>query len=909
MAKPNEKIGRGANQRQLKHAPWWATDRNHLIGLSVVVIIVAKIMSNLMTWGMTRLAGYCYEAYQFMAHNPMFKTSRIMRQWRDQPFTGHTVFQLGLPQGGWVARFSLLIWLAVAVLVMVRLSLVYRSYNTLEHGAESFATVSEIRRAYPVVPDRVQSFTGVGGVPISHFNGLVGRYLQWCLTHKWLPGRATQLKCLKNGGQPTGHYAIDTATNNTLGIGITRSGKGETLVLPTIDLLSRAQDKSSMIINDPKHELATLSQAMLRDRGYRVMVLDLQSMANSMGYNPLTIIVNAARKGNWSQVQMETNRLSAAIYVKEGVRGDNAFWDNSSVNLLNALILAQIDLAYRHQSWDKVSLHNVYEMMTELGGQQLPVTDDNGRVVGQVSALTQYFTQLRELNETNDQESGQEIRRLALDAFAQSKFAGDETAGSIYASMMEGIKIYQQRDLAQMTSYSSFDVREAGFPRWLTVQLPPALANQPVNVEIWATNQAGQRQQRLESRRQQIDEVGWLEYPIEHSLPQHFLIQLQLPAEVLVKPVILVGHKQVGLKGKLTVQLAAVPKPVKQAKLHYSEQPIALFLVTPPDNPSYNQIVSFFIDQSFNQLYGMANASGGKTFTRVHYLLDEFGNLPKVAHMDTKVSIGLGQNILFTLIVQNLSQLRINYTDEQAQTIESNCANTIYILTKELKTAETISKSLGETTINSYQHHGKGAFNATQEDFGNSSNSGVALMTPAELMHLNIGESVVLRTTRSSLSGADIRSNAIFNRGATRLPQRWQFLGQTFYTQSGRLQPLEASPMQVDLRSCGYHYQTELEQLEETVINSDVTDGDALRVANESHDSSGEAIFGYSQADWLALDNQATHNTLSQLLQQMAQVGVPSDLIEELRQALHTSAEAGQQVLLQHWSELLNYQL
>lgn len=900
---PNERIGHGANRREIRHAPWWAASPQRVGLASVLILLAGKILSNLITWGITRLVGYTYITYQSVANNPMLKVSTFLKHWRNQPFTWKTVLQLGLPTGGWLAVVVLVITLTVSILVITRFWLVYQSYNTLEHGAETFATRHEIKSAYHLVPDRVKFFSGTGGVPVSHFNGGAGYLLQWMLAHKWVPGSRQLAKSIQNGLFPTGRFAIDTDTNNTLGIGITRSGKGETFVLPTIDLLSRAEEKSSMIVNDPKRELVTLSQAMLRDRGYRVMVLDLDRMANSMGYNPLTIIVNYAKKQNWAKVQMETNRLSTAIYAKENSRGDNAFWDNSSINLLNALILAQIDLARRQNSWEKVSLHNVYEMMTNLGGQTVPNTDSDGKVNGTISALTAYFQGLRELNEFSDDDS-QEIRRLALDAFAQSKFAGEETAGSIYASMMEGIKIYQQRDLAQLTAQSSFDIREAGFPRWLTVRLPKSMKNQPISVSFWETNRSGNRIKLLEKRRQQIDEVGWLEYPIKHELPERFEIQLQLPTEIAVKPIILTGYKHIGLKGLPSVQLQKVSGLVKQAQVHYSNRPIALFLVTPPDNPSYNQIVSFFVDQSFNQLFGMATASGGKTFTRVHYLLDEFGNLPKIAHMDTKVSIGLGQNILFSLIVQNLSQLRINYTDEQAQTIESNCANTIYILTKELKTAETISKSLGQTTINSYQHHGKGFFAATQEDFGNSSNSGEALMTATELMHLQMGENVVLRTKRNSKRGADIRNNAIFNRGAMKMPQRWQFLGQTFKDLPGVLQPLTAGPMKINLKSRGYDYLAELRQLTGAEDESEFEE-------NESHNSQTDSgrVLQMTQKEWLSLDDQETHNSLKKVIQNMSRLNVPESIREAVTAALKKDIHAGRAVLFHYWRELQKYRL
>ena len=176
----------------------------------------------------------------------------------------------------------------------------------------------------------------------------------------------------------------------------------------------------------------------------------------------------------------------------------------------SALILAQIDLAQRHQSWEKVSLHNVYEMMTELGGQS--VTDENGK---ESSYLTLYFQGLRELNQQKDNDDSAELRRLALDAFSQSKFAGDETAGSIYASMMEGIKIYQQRDIARLTSMNSLDFHDMAFLRRLRIGFPQQLALQTAQVTF-----ANQKGESLESRAQMVDRLGFLTFPIKTTLPQ-----------------------------------------------------------------------------------------------------------------------------------------------------------------------------------------------------------------------------------------------------------------------------------------------------------------------------------------------------------------------------------------------------
>lgn len=859
------------------------------------------MIANLLTWGVTKLIGMAYFWFQRISNHTALRQVPALYKWNNQSFSWRDLFRLGLPQGGIMSLAILLVSLLTAALVISRFILVYRSYHYAEHGAESFATAKEIKRTYKLVPDRVTEFAGVGGVPISHFNGLLGYILQFLVSHQRLPrplskffwpGNQRLIRRIQTGYSAqrltgTGQFAIDTDTNNTLAIGITRSGKGETFVLPTIDLLSRAAEKTSIIVNDPKGELSRLSTAMLKERGYRVLDLDLQNMANSAGYNPLSIITRYAQRENWSKVQMETNRLSTAIYAKENSNGNSAFWDNSSINLLNAIILAQIELAQRHDCWEKVTLHNVYEMMTDLAGQS-EVNKQNE----EVSLLTLYFNGLKELNALQE-DQGSELRRLALDAFSQSKFAGDETAGSIYASMMEGIKIYQQRDLAQLTAESSFDIREAGFPRWLTVQFDKSLANQPVNVEFYEKKD-GKCGSLIEKRQQQLDEVGWLDYPIKQTLPADFEIAIQLPADLKREAVLIAGEIKSGLGGKKTANLTTLTGKPLQTSLHYSEQPIALFLRTPPDNPSYNQIVSFFVDQSFNQFFGMATASGGKTFTRIYYLLDEFGNLPKIAHMDTKVSIGLGANILFSLIVQNLSQLRINYSDEQAQTIESNCANTVYILTKELKTAETISKSLGQTTINSFSHRSRDGFGAAQQDFGNSSDSGVNLLSAAELMHLKLGESIVLRTKRNSLAGADVRNNPIFNRDSMKMPQRWQFLGQTFYERSDSLQALTTSPALIDLQERGYDYNEELTAFVDP--KSSLFDGQA--------DWQSEDFQGLSLDQWEKLDQQQALNQIKQFIQTMDNENVDSQLINELKKLLEADPDQLQGFVAKHWQLL-----
>ena len=67
--------------------------------------------------------------------------------------------------------------------------------------------------------------------------------------------------------------------------------------------------------------------------------------------------------------------------------------------------------------------------------------------------------------------------------------------------------------------------------------------------------------------------------------------------------------------------------------------------------------------------------------------------------MDTKISIGLGQNILYYLWIQNLEQLDDKYGQNVARTIMDNCSLKVYVKTTSSDTNKKFSADLGTRTI------------------------------------------------------------------------------------------------------------------------------------------------------------------------------------------------------------------
>lgn len=104
-----------------------------------------------------------------------------------------------------------------------------------------------------------------------------------------------------------------------------------------------------------------------------------------------------------------------------------------------------------------------------------------------------------------------------------------------------------------------------------------------------------------------------------------------------------------------------------QTQARYSEKPRMIFLVTPPHLMKYAKLILILIKQlvdlNFDRSY--MTKSSQKPLYKTRFMLDELGNLQSEGHgisgFQTMLSIGLGQEQQFTLILQTLQQLRDVY--------------------------------------------------------------------------------------------------------------------------------------------------------------------------------------------------------------------------------------------------------
>ncbi|MCG2544220.1 type IV secretory system conjugative DNA transfer family protein [Staphylococcus sp. RIT622] len=631
-----------------------------------------------------------------------------------------------------------LLVLILFLFVGQKLYLVYRKYRKLDYGQygdSKFVDLKDLKKEYKTIYQQEVFYKGNPGFPITHFDN---------------------------------KYLIDTQTHNQLIIGTSRSGKGESIVFPAIDIDSRAENQPALILGDPKGELYSGSADTLIERGYEVYKLDLSSPDDSMSYNPLQLIKEFYEKGNISRAEKYTNTLTTMMF--HDPRAKDPFWNNSGANLVKAIILALLDKCYKENEPEKVTMYNVANMLTELGSKTVNekvYIDDENVKVEEKNALDLYFEKLPQ-------------GHVAKNAYAQSNFAKGNTRSSIFSVAAERLNIFTEEELGKMTSLNDLDMRKVGFNRIIDVQFDTTMKY--LKGVYYFTDNEGNS---TKAKNIELDNLGNVQIFFDETIENGYTLNLEIykKQQAYSKSVYHISNVDDPDKLAVTPLVEEGERPQK-VSMHYSKKPVAIFLVIPDFDTSTHIIASYFISQLYTLLAETASSkevANSKTQRRVIFRLDEFGNLPAINDMDNIVTVCLGRNIIFNLFVQSLQQLQNVYGENTARIIEGNCQNLTYILSLDTHTAKTISERCGYHTVTTRQQ----TSNDGQSTISRSrSAEKQPLISETELLQMKEGDTVVVRSTsRTKMEKGTkkkVRPHPIYNTGKTSMPYRYQFLGNRF---------------------------------------------------------------------------------------------------------------------------------
>ncbi len=169
----------------------------------------------------------------------------------------------------------------------------------------------------------------------------------------------------------------------------------------------------------------------------------------------------------------------------------------------------------------------------------------------------------------------------------------------------------------------------------------------------------------------------------------------------------------------------------------------ALYVVSSDTHAAYDFLLTIFFSQMIQQLYDFADKNGGKLPVKTFFILDEFANIGQIPDFDKKISTSRSRGISFSVILQNLDQLKAIY-EKSYETIIGNCDTHVFLGSNSYATVEYFSKELGEKTI---KHNSK-SVNRNNMDVrtGFSESDQImarALMTPDELRRMDNNECII----------------------------------------------------------------------------------------------------------------------------------------------------------------------
>lgn len=227
---------------------------------------------------------------------------------------------------------------------------------------------------------------------------------------------------------------VDNGEYHNLVIGSTGSGKTQTIVKPMVNLLAKKGE--SMIITDPKGEIYKYAASALKERGYKIIVLNFREPAHGNAWNPLTLPYRYYKEGNTDKsTELLDDVALNILYDQTKKSNDSDFWEKSAADYFSGLALG---LFYDAKE-KEVNLNSI-NYMSSVGEERYATSN----------YIKEYFN-------LKGPESSPYI-------FASNTInAPNETKGGILSTFRQKIRLFSSREsLSEMLAYSDFNMQDIG---------------------------------------------------------------------------------------------------------------------------------------------------------------------------------------------------------------------------------------------------------------------------------------------------------------------------------------------------------------------------------------------------------------------------------------------------------------
>lgn len=237
------------------------------------------------------------------------------------------------------------------------------------------------------------------------------------------------------GGVPLysekGKIWVDDGESHSLIIGSTGSGKTYCVVNPLVHIL--AKHGESMVITDPKGEIFENNGEFLKDRGYKIVLLNFRNPQKGNMWNPLALPYKLYKEGNFDKCNELLRDL--AINILHDEKTDDPFWQNTSADYFVALAQG----LFQDTTEEYININSIIQMLT-VGEEKY----------GASTYSKEYFKMKESSNPAYINAAG------TIDA-------PNDTKGSIISVFRQKINIFAMAEnLSEMLSKSDFDMMDIG---------------------------------------------------------------------------------------------------------------------------------------------------------------------------------------------------------------------------------------------------------------------------------------------------------------------------------------------------------------------------------------------------------------------------------------------------------------
>ena len=425
-------------------------------------------------------------------------------------------------------------------------------------------------------------------------------------------------------------------------IGTTGSGKTTTCIEPQLRAISSQKNKPNLFISDPKGEIFLHNVKHLKDNGYNVQVLNFKNPKYSNSWNPLEEIYLK---------QMEIPHIGENAKVVKGNDVDPSLRKMGTIDsfnegfhiVYNGVAFPSYELYKEYIESRKYLTHSQVTLLTNQICRQLFPEDTTSNDKSWNNGAREFFNGI--------------MLALLDDAIIPGKqFTKEMFNMSTLNDVYTLVQKYDSEDIFDFEHFSSDD-NTAKFKKFKKGKSKEAIDK----IELVSEAPPKTKKGYLSTCESLIDR--WMN-----------------------------GHIF-----SLTTET--------NINLDDSKSPIALFIITRDYDKSDNMVAGLFLNWVYNKFLEKAEKedridgiNGGRP---IHFMLDEFANIPAIPDFEIKIATSRSRNMWFHIYLQSYEQLESVYGQKVAGIIFDNCNQQSFLGSQSVESKQRFSNECGKKTVTS----------------------------------------------------------------------------------------------------------------------------------------------------------------------------------------------------------------